>query len=191
MKSFYAAKFNNGEIKTYRSWRECSMDVTGAKGVLYKGFETEESMHKWIGLETTSHVDTDSGVRAYVDGSYSKNRGTASWAYVIVKDNEIIKYDSGKVPHAPMSNNIDGECYAAMYAIHWLHENNIEAYLVHDYMGLSAWLTGEYKAESQIAQMYVRNCSGKIANIKFVKVKGHTGNYWNEHVDKLARDANE
>ena len=189
MAKLYAAKFPDGSHATYRTWNDCSRAVTGVKGVIYKSFLTEEEMSTWLNLKTAVHVDDGKGIRAYVDGTYSKKRGEAGWAFVVVDGDNHIHEEYGLVPGSADSNNIDGECYAAMHAILWMIPIYKNAKIVHDYIGISAWLTGEYKAESSIAKKYVAMCGNLVDNITFVKVKGHTNNRWNEYVDKLAKKA--
>lgn len=190
MSKLYAAKFPDGSIKTYTTWTDCSREVTGVKGVLYKSFKSREDMNRWLSFDTSSHIDDGTGIRVYVDGSYSRNRNRASWAFVVIDGDSIIHEASGIVPHPPLSNNIDGECYAAMNAILWAATAKVKAKIIHDYVGISAWLTGEFKATTDIAKMYVSRCKMYIDNIEFVKVKGHTGNKWNEYVDEMAKRKN-
>ena len=194
MRKIYAAKFKiDGEIikRKYSTWEECKSQVTGVPGVLYKSFESEEARDKWLDSNTAIAVDDGRGIRAYLDGSYSRIKRMASWAFVVVDDNDqILHEEAGIVPGPSLANNIDGECYAAMHAIMWLAAENIKAKIVHDYVGIAAWLTGEFRAESESAKRYVARCMPYAENLEFVKVKGHTGNRWNEYVDRKAKEAN-
>lgn len=191
MPKVYAAKFTDGSVGRYSTWDECSKNTKGVPGVLFKSFNSDREREEWLNLKTAVHVDDGKGLRVYIDGSYSRIKGRASWAFAVVNGDTLVYDDSGIVPDRAESNNIDGECYAAMNAIMWLQGEGIKAKIVHDYIGISAWLTGEHQATSKIARKYVTLCSAYAKDIEFVKVKGHTGNEWNEYVDKLAKKANE
>ena len=63
--------------------------------------------------------------------------------------------------------------------------------MYYDYIGIEKWYLGEWKAKSTIAikyQEFARTAKTKI-NVVFHKVKSHTNNYYNELVDKLAKEA--
>ena len=70
-------------------------------------------------------------------------------------------------------------------------ENNFdEITIYHDYMGIGKWACDEWKANLPLTKDYkefIKESRKKI-EIKFVKVKGHSGNKYNEMADKLARD---
>ena len=63
--------------------------------------------------------------------------------------------------------------------------------IFHDYQGIASWCLGEWKAnkEGTIAyKRYYDSLKGQI-DISFRKVKGHSGDVWNDRADELARAA--
>ena len=63
--------------------------------------------------------------------------------------------------------------------------------IYHDYEGISRWCLGEWQAAKKGTISYV-SFYNKIKNklkVKFVKVKGHSGDKYNELADKLAKKA--
>jgi ribonuclease H-related protein len=196
---YYAVK-GSCSPQIYDSWPKCQAAVHGVKGALYKGFVTKEQAQEWlnIGLEgrTGSLENATSRQSAinpdelliYVDGSFSPNAGEyAGWGYVVVQNDTAIFEDFGKSELPAKSRNIDGEVYAAMYAIEWCNIHNKSAVICHDYEGLGRWALGEWKAKSPIALEYVAKIQGKLRNIKFRKVSGHSGDKWNDVADLLAK----
>ncbi len=193
MGKVYGIKYTDGTTETCTSWEDCKSKVHGVKGVLYKGFEDYVELNRWMARKEIAHVDEDNEkTKLYVDGSFINGYNYAGWAFVIVKCDHILGQGRGITPWPAKSRNIDGEVYAAGQAISYFKQNiyrvgSDHAQLVHDYFGISAWLTGDWSYKSDIAAWYVHNYK-KYANIlEFIKIKGHQGNRWNEYVDKMAK----
>ena len=63
--------------------------------------------------------------------------------------------------------------------------------LYFDYNGIEKWCTGEWKANKKGTKDYKKfydEISDKL-EVKFVKVKAHTGVEYNEMADKLAKES--
>ena len=63
--------------------------------------------------------------------------------------------------------------------------------MYYDYNGIEKWYVGEWKAKSPIAikyQEFAKEAKSKI-KVVFHKVKSHANDYYNEMVDKLAKEA--
>ena len=61
----------------------------------------------------------------------------------------------------------------------------------YDYQGIASWADGSWKRNKKYTQRYydfIQEAKKQI-NIKFIKVKAHTGVELNEKVDKLAKNA--
>lgn len=128
----------------------------------------------------------------YVDGSFYK--GMYGGGYAVFKQGELIYQDCGvgvSKPELVSMRNITGEMTAAMHAAKWLYKNKLKGIIVHDYTGLSKWVTGEWQAQKLHTQQY-RDYMRKFYNagiIKFRWVKGHTGIEGNEIADRLAKQS--
>lgn len=189
MPKIYAAKYTDGSTKTFATWRECESNVKGVKGVVYKSFPTQWEAQRWLDKNVISFEDSnDIGLKLYVDGSFVKGVAAAGWAYAAVENDVLVQEEFGYSTQHLESRNISGECMAAMKAIDWLVATGKRAQLIHDYMGLSAWLTGDWKHESAIAKRYYIGYHRHLHLLDFVKIKGHQGNKWNEYVDRRARE---
>ena len=62
----------------------------------------------------------------------------------------------------------------------------------HDYDGIGKWANGSWAAKKHGTRRYVEIIDeySDLININFLKVKAHSGNYFNELADKLASAAN-
>ena len=88
--------------------------------------------------------------------------------------------------------NVAGEIKGAAYIMNYCYKNNILSLtLCYDYIGIEKWYDGSWQAKSDIAILYtdfIKNIKDKLS-IKFVKIKSHTNNKYNELADKLAKEA--
>lgn len=129
-------------------------------------------------------------VDVYVDGSFKS--GNYSYAYVVVKDNQVIHSDSGvgKDPGAATMNNVAGELSAAMNAICWARDNGYTCRIFHDYEGIGKWARKEWKCKNKYTKAYAEFIDSNHGIVsEFIHVYGHTGNVYNELADKLAGEA--
>lgn len=126
---------------------------------------------------------------AYVDGSFDgTNYG---WGFAIYYNGQLIHSDCGVGTNADAVSlrNVAGELAATLRAVRWAVKNNRQIVIHHDYVGISAWVNGEWKAKNDLTQKYVAYMN-KYRNVfTFNKVKGHSGNLGNNTADKLARKA--
>lgn len=130
---------------------------------------------------------------AYVDGTFYNGK----WAggYVVYSpDNVIIYQDCGigiDNPDLNAMRNISGEMSAAMHATLWIDKNVGRGIIVHDYTGLSKWVTGEWDTNREFTKVYADFMKPfyTLDIIKFQWVKGHTNVLGNEIADRLAKEA--
>lgn len=129
----------------------------------------------------------------YVDGSYNKSTGYYGWGYVVVEDGIITDSYSGSDNVANEIWSVAGELTATMNAIgHAYERNNLNITIVYDYIGIEKWANSEWKAKNKWTIQYKSFVAryrklGMIIN--FQKVKGHSGNEYNDMADRLANNA--
>ena len=129
--------------------------------------------------------------KAYVDGTFLN--GKWGGGYAVFKDNDLIYQDCGiGIDHPELNSmrNISGEMSAAMHATLYLDTLG-GGTIVHDYIGLSKWVTGEWKTNKQYTEMYANFMKPfyTLDIIKFEWVKGHTNVLGNEIADRLAKQS--
>lgn len=194
-KKVYAVK--KGSVTgIFHSWEECKAAVDGVSGAEYKGFLTEAEARRYLG-EDKKHYEPDipsNQVIAYVDGSYSHEILTYSFGCIILTpEGEVLTYSgNGKDPQSAAIRNVAGEMLGAMFAVKWAVKHQYaQIEIRYDYEGIEKWVTGAWKAKMERTQKYgdyMRRCARKI-RISFTKVEAHTGDYYNEEADKLAKAA--
>lgn len=189
---FYAVKVGR-QTGVFYSWSECEAQVKGYPGAQYKSFKTEKEALEYLGEYTTPTIPSMSQeYSVYTDGGYKNGR--YAWGYAIVKNDEIIHQACGLGTNqeAAKLNNVAGELSAVMRAVKYLHENNLLSETVaiyHDYEGVAKWVTGEWKCKNEFTKAYKNYMEKYKPYIKFVHVKGHSGNTFNEYVDQLCSSA--
>ena len=133
---------------------------------------------------------------AYTDGSYTNQNGTEIVGYGIVffdapSDTSPSIY-SGITANHLNQRNILGELMAVYTAIQKAikrHYKQIAIY--HDYTGIAEWAENRWQAKNPLTQAYKQAIANfrKQIEITFIKVKGHSGDKWNEEADKAANNA--
>lgn len=205
---FYSVyKGKSGEPKIFTSWDECKKEVIGFKGAIYKSFKTKEEAEQFIllNLNSSSGVKkdvslkeesfiADEGLTAYVDGSFSLEKKNYSYGMVCIENGEVVFTDNGvgTDKNAISLRNVSGEVNGAMKAVEYAIENNFnQITIVFDYQGIESWALGTWKRNNDITKNYNEFMQEKMKEIKinFKKVKGHSGDKFNDMADKLAKEA--
>ncbi len=198
---YYAVK-EGRNIGIFSTWEECKQQVEGYSGAEYKSFKDLKEAKMYVGIADCEKVEdaekemikcgADEAV-AYVDGSYNATTNEFSYGAVIFHDNKELhinkKYDDAEL--ATM-RNVAGEIYGSMAAMKYAYENNVKRLTIyHDYEGISKWCKGLWKTNKEGTINYKRyyDVASKKVEIDFVKVKGHSGDKYNEMADKLAKQA--
>lgn len=182
----------------FYDWESCKNSVDGYPGAEYKGFTSEEEAFSYLGIEATNKEHSisvpEGSLIVYVDGSYSHEMGVYSYGCIILTpQGEVEKLSgNGNSPECLSIRNVAGEMLGAMNAVKWaLAEGYTDIEIRYDYEGIEKWVTGEWKAKMDLTQKYaeyMRRQEQKIA-ISFTKVDAHTGDYYNEQADALAKEA--
>ncbi|WP_207651546.1 ribonuclease HII [Mogibacterium pumilum] len=207
-KKFYAVKV--GRIPgIYGTWDECKMQVDGFPNSEYKGFARLSEAEEFVGSEVlesmklkpnyfaqeeaepNAPLKDDGIVKAYVDGSYDIATGHYASGAVILVDGETVKLNELYTDDAGSKlRNVAGEIKGAELAINYCKEHGIDSVVIyHDYLGVGKWADDEWKANLDMTRAYkeyIRE-NRKSMKISFVKVKGHSGDKYNELADALAK----
>lgn len=194
-RKFYAVKVGRNP-GVYQSWSECEEQVKGFSGAIYKSFASMGEAEEYLSSISENKVEIrkeDAEAVAYVDGSYDDSKKVFA-AGVVIFWNDIVKHFSGKSDDVDLieMRNVAGEIKASEYAMQYCLENNIRRLdLYHDYEGIAKWCTGEWSAKKKGTQDY-RDFYESIKDrldVNFIKVKGHSGDKYNDLADKLAKEA--
>ena len=193
-KKFYAVKKGKC-VGIYNTWDECKPQVNGFSGAEYKSFLTMDEAKEYVyGKKEIVIKDESNLVEAYVDGSYEHCIREYGSGVVILKDGEVQKTysEKGNEESLVTMRNVAGEIEAAKLAMSYCIDNNIENLILYfDYEGIEKWCTGVWKTNKTGTidyKKYYDSIKDKL-NVKFVKVKAHSGDKYNEEADKLAKKA--
>lgn len=198
----------------FDTWDECQKQVSGYSGAEYKSFSNKEealfflegkvqdakfqaAYEKNICGENCSRTflpETDAGTAvAYVDGSFDKVSGDFSYGMVILYQGEELKFGQ-KIQDKDLAqmHNVAGEIKGAEAAMRYALEHGYKKIIIyHDYEGIAKWCSGAWKANkagTRAYKAYYDSVREKL-EIRFIKVKGHSGDRYNDMADALAKEA--
>jgi ribonuclease HI len=137
-------------------------------------------------------------IKAYVDGSFDEFQGMYGSGAVLLFRDDIEPFylsDKGSLPGLIEMRNIGGELYAVILVLsvcaNEIKFSNIDTItFYHDYLGIEKFATKEWKPRKPGTRLYseaMERYMGRV-NVKFVKVKAHSGEYFNNVADRLARE---
>lgn len=141
----------------------------------------------------------------YTDGACSRNPGPGGYCYLLIPEGgNILKGSGGE----KCTTNNRMELKAIVNALHTIVDNSPLKYEINIYTDsaycfnpinqnwLECWQKADWKTKSGTEvknkdlwmQMYYYLHNSKLT-IKLKKVKGHSGNKYNEMADKIAKEA--
>ncbi|MCD8201990.1 MAG: ribonuclease H family protein [Clostridia bacterium] len=196
---FYAVKDDAGGT-IYLTWDECEAAVKG-KNIKYKSFPTREQAQAY--LEDVDYI-YEKDIKpllemgwavAYTDGSYDGEARVYGYGVCIFTKDEpkpVELSGIGQKEEYLSSRNIAGEIQGVINALRWAENHGYKKILIyHDYEGVGKWAEGVWHAKEKLGMGYIDfiKAEREKLDIRFVWVKGHDANTYNEKVDKLARAA--
>lgn len=185
---YYAVK-KGKKPGIYSSWEECQNEVLGFSGAVYKCFNNYDDALSFITDNQKQYLENT----AYVDGSYdAKTKKYSFGGVLLIQGKEMHFKKAYPADEFSKHRNVAGEIKGAGFILNYCYKNEIyDLTLCYDYEGIEKWYNFEWEAKSDIAKLYVefvKNIKNKM-NVKFVKIKSHTGEKYNELADKLAKEA--
>ena len=195
-KQKYYAVRNGRKIGIFTTWDECKKQTSGYSGAEYKSFSSLREAQDYMRCGNSGNASlsqhNDSAV-AYVDGSYIHSKKEFSFGAVLLyKDSEKHFKASFSDPELTAMRNVAGEIKGAEFVMDFCAKNNIPVLdIYYDYEGIEKWCTGEWKTTKDGTAAYRRaflEYSRRI-EIRFHKVKGHSGDKYNDLADRLAKSA--
>ncbi|MGI5989212.1 MAG: viroplasmin family protein [Lachnospiraceae bacterium] len=194
----------------YTDWPSCRSQVAGYKNPVYKGFDnfmdavkfvkegpgpgrsgrTEESRARGVSGSTQGSFVLEKPY-AFTDGSYnSKTKVYGYGGFLVHGDKREVLAGSGSDPEFASMRNVAGEILGAEAAVRKALELGLDRLTIcYDYMGVEMWAVGKWKRNLAATRRYheVMQQAMKQMDIRFVKIKSHTGVEGNEEADRLAK----
>jgi ribonuclease H-related protein len=199
---YYVVK-NGKRPGIYNEWKDCEKQVKGFPNAIYKSFKSLEDAKNYYyeknGEDTHSQYVSipkklsNNEAIIYVDGSYDNSIKRYGYGAIIF-NRGVKKIIQGSGDEADLIElrNVAGELKAAMSSMKYAISNEInKVYLHYDYSGIENWFTGAWKSNTELTREYA-NFAEEIKNILdvvFIKVKAHSGDKYNEEVDKIAKNS--
>ena len=196
---FYAVR-KGRTTGIFTSWSQCQQQVTGYPGASFKSFPTRGEAQRFLETgfaggqaDVPQKAEANAEAVAYVDGSYHAGTGEFACGAVIFYQAEAFEISQKfNDPDLAAMRNVAGEIKGSEAAIAFCLEREIQSLEIHhDYEGIAKWCTGEGKANKEATKAYRQYylASSQRLQITFVKVKGHSGDQFNDRADRLAKDA--
>lgn len=184
----------------YPTWEDCKAQTEGVSGAIYKSFPTREEAENFVcgtmpGSESHSVTeggssDEDTAI-AYVDGSYNVATGEYSCGVVFLyQGKEETMAQKGEDEELAQMRNVAGEILGSQIAMEYAVKRGIKKIKIyHDYQGIASWCLGEWKTNKEGTKAYKKYYDSvqDRLNVTFVKVKGHSGDHYNDKADELAK----
>ncbi len=193
MKKYYAVR--EGRVPgVYETWAECKAQTDGYSGAVYKSFASRAEAVRFVcGAAVETPAADGTRAAAYVDGSYNIRTGEFGCGAVLFYGGETREF-SQKFEDTELAamRNVAGEIKGAEIVLAYCRDNNIPAVdIYYDYEGVAAWAEGRWKTNKDGTRAYKEFFDGvkSAVNTRFVKVKGHSGDKYNDRADRLAKDA--
>lgn len=210
-KKYYAVR--NGRMPgIYETWDDCRKQTEGFSGAVFKSFPERAAAEAFLRgdsvplpdrqpdsivmqkpqPDTVSQFGATEAV-AYVDGSYDSVSNAFSYGFVLFYQGEEQHfYEKFTDERLAKMHNVAGEIKGSEAAIRYCLQNHIRSITIyHDYEGIARWAQGDWKANKPGTAAYAQFCraAAEKLDIRFVKVKGHSGDKYNDLADKLAKKA--
>lgn len=201
-KKFYAVK-SGRTPGVYDTWDECKRQVDGFSGAVFKSFPTRPAAEDYVaGADVEASGENgqavpfdlpDGSAAAYVDGSYNAATGEYGCGVVFLSDGEEVHLSKkGSDAELAAMRNVAGEILGAELAMRRAVELGFRRLSIyHDYQGIASWCLGEWKTNKEGTRAYKEYFDSirDVLDIRFVKVKGHSGDQYNDMADQLAKQA--
>lgn len=203
MAKFYGVK-KGREIGVFTSWDECKARVDGFSKAAFKSFDNYKDAYFFVYGRYPEDIEgeyeealeknlANDEIVAYIDGSYDDSIKRFGYAGLIFHGGEKVEFaHSEDDPDLIGLRNVAGELKAAMYVMDYAKKHNAKSLdIYYDYTGIERWAVKAWKTNTELTKAYAAYAQDvmKIIDIRFIKVKAHSGDKYNEEVDSLARKA--
>lgn len=131
--------------------------------------------------------------KVYVDGSYNSETCTGGAAYIMLIEDKPPIYWKACIVDANIlkQRNVGCELIAAFEALKEAKRKHVDQLdIFYDYEGIEKFANGTWTPKNYFTKWYVNQyCIAETyMDIYFHKVLAHSGEEWNEKVDRLAKE---
>lgn len=130
-------------------------------------------------------------LKIYIDGSFNVKKNLGGYGLAIINDKDEVIYEEYKTLTEGLEiRNVYGEIVGACRAVEIALLNKYkEVDIYFDYEGIEKWAIGTWKRKNNYTIQYhnYMQDAQKHIKINYFKVVAHSGDRYNEMVDKLAK----
>lgn len=189
---FYAVRMGK-KPGIYSTWDACKKQVDGFSGASYKSFTTLKEAESFMGFDQDPKEIKEAEMIAYVDGSYNIHTKAFSYGMIVLYQGEEYRFaEKIEDKELALMRNVAGEIMGAEAAMRYAILKGCKSIEIHhDYEGISKWCLGEWKTNkdgTKAYKAYYDSIKDQLS-VKFIKVKGHSGDTYNDIADELAKSA--
>lgn len=186
---------NSGNIFIVDEWGKVAPLKKGHGDATHKKFGSKELAAQWASGSKPLIRPIGKMPVFYTDGSYNKDVPSYGWSFACITPDGAVREMAcgcGSEDGIIEQRNVAGEMIGAMRAVQYAIAKGMKEFEIrYDYAGLGKWVTGAFKADSVPSEQYAAWMRKMIEkhglSIHFVQMPGHTGEYYNEMADMLAR----
>ncbi len=195
---YYAVRkgLKPGIYKTLKTFNKHMKHFSGAEGRVFNTLkEAQEYMKGENFIINPFELLVPEAAVAYVDGSFSDSIKACSYGCIIFHmSSKIVMSERFYDKEMVSITNVAGELAGALASMQWCIENDIkELHLYYDFSGIKEYYDGNCKTRSSFTRKYKELCESYITtnglNVIFHKVKSHSGDIYNNEVDRIAKKA--
>lgn len=129
-------------------------------------------------------------IRIFTDGGYSIPRNIGAWAFVVIEDNKNIFEYREQVKNST-SNRVELIAFLKALEVAQVFEEveilSDSQYVVKGYnLWMKRWEKSGWKNKKD-TDLWKEVLLLKNKNVKVKWIKGHSGNRWNEYVDRMTK----
>lgn len=211
---FYAVK--EGFVPgIYLDWIDCKIQVDGFSGAVYRSFTNIDEMEHFLFNSPVIKAErkkTSYNKKAqykyyskgksqkkkavsiaYIDGSFNPMTGVYGYgAILFFGEREYKMSGNGREKDKVSMRNVAGEIMGAISVIERaIKIGATKIVICYDYQGIEQFALGNWKRNNAYTKEYydfIQKAKEKI-EIEFEKIKAHTGDVYNEMVDRMAKRA--
>ena len=193
--------YKGAVFKGFEEKKDAENFMKAGEAAFYEGGEDERTvvscLEKKEGNKRKGIMDEEeeffSEITAYVDGSFLKGK-VFGCGCVIIKAGEVIAEISEAYEDEGLASmrNVAGEIKASELAMRYALDNGYASVSIyHDYQGIASWCLGDWKTNKAgtVAYKEFYDSIKDRLRVHFIKVKGHSGDKYNDIADNLAKKA--
>lgn len=181
-----------------------------------KSFSNENDARAYLGFPKTEKTENDQHLKsytltkitnksitnnfnlkddemvAYVDGSFNKSLNTYGSGVLIITKDDIYTIRESYTDRYVKYKFTSGEIMGAIIALDTAIDFGVKKITIyHDFMGIKNHKTMKWKCKNPMTKTYYQYLTSirSLITYDFVHVKSHSGDYYNDIADLLAKDA--